>query len=1004
MIMQHSDQLPDVAVCLLDQFEELAIPSMGVSITLLNPEDWSFQSYFADNTLSGSKKLLITPSWPGDTFWMSRESTQRYLQGEKEFSFEAEGARIEEWIAWVEKYMSKERAMRLRSLNLQKVYFHSVCYHDYNNLVFSSLQPMQSEFWSIVRRLAHTFGQSYRRFLDLQKAEEQAREAQIEAALERVRASSMSMQKSDELIKVATDSFHQLVDLNIETFLVYINFIDYEQSQMDIWYSVTENINDSLLNVHMPVTYPWQKKLVEEWKKGEAFGFISVTGEENVRKFIDELDAASESSAYSSMNAKLQLNTVEVTEANFKYGKFCICQHRKSTPEERNVLTRFANVFEQCYTRFLDLQKAEAQARESQVEAALERVRSQTMAMQSSHDIGISVTSLFESLVDLGISEKVRCGIGILNHEDTYMDVWTASSNTDHKVILSTGQIDMSKHPLLVGARNSWKNQDRHFRYTLKDEDLVNYHQIINQSARYPTKIDVATLPQEIIHYSFVFDHGLLYAFADAPLPMDVMQILERLSTVFEHTYTRFLDLQRAELREKEAIKQASLDRIRAETASMRTARDLDQIIPLIWRELMILSIPFIRCGVFIMDEEDQIIHNYLSTPDGQAIASFQLPYDTPGTISQVLSSWRDKEIFIDYWDRSAMIDFANILVNTRIFSDPEEYLQSLPKEGFHLYFLPFLQGMLYVGNTTPLNPDQIDLLQAVSNAFSNAYARFEDFKKLEIAKAQVDQALQNLKDAQQQLIHAEKMASLGELTAGIAHEIQNPLNFVNNFSEIGEELVEEIKEVLKENDVQAVEEILTELTQNLQKIHHHGERASGIVRGMLDHSRAKSDDKTPTDINQLCDEFLRLAYHGLRAKDKSFQADFSLEADTQIPTILVSSQDIGRVLLNLINNGFQATIDKSRKDNNYKPQLKIITKKQSDSIIIQVQDNGAGIPIEIKEKIFQPFFTTKPTGQGTGLGLSLAYDIMKAHGGEIRVNSEPGQGTEFTLKLPIPK
>ena len=273
------------------------------------------------------------------------------------------------------------------------------------------------------------------------------------------------------------------------------------------------------------------------------------------------------------------------------------------------------------------------------------------------------------------------------------------------------------------------------------------------------------------------------------------------------------------------------------------------------------------------------------------------------------------------------------------------------------------------------------------------------------MAKEQVDQALQNLKGAQQQLIHAEKMASLGELTAGIAHEIQNPLNFVNNFSEIGVELIEEIEEELLKNDLSAAKEILTELIQNLQKIHHHGERASGIVRGMLDHSRAKSDEKSLTDINQLCDEYLRLAYHGLRAKNKSFQANFRLDVDPDLPKILVASQDIGRVLLNLINNGFQATLEKSRKDNlDYKPELLVKTRHLGESVEIQVIDNGPGIPKEIQEKIFQPFFTTKPTGVGTGLGLSLAYDIVKAHGGKITVESKMEEGTIFIVSLPTSK
>lgn len=278
----------------------------------------------------------------------------------------------------------------------------------------------------------------------------------------------------------------------------------------------------------------------------------------------------------------------------------------------------------------------------------------------------------------------------------------------------------------------------------------------------------------------------------------------------------------------------------------------------------------------------------------------------------------------------------------------------------------------------------------------------------IEQTNAALSKSLEELKAAQTQLIHAEKMASLGELTAGIAHEIQNPLNFVNNFSEVSKELLEEMKEELEQGNLEEVQEIAADVISNLEKILHHGKRADGIVKGMLMHSRANKGEKEATDINALVDEYLRLAYHGLRAKDKSFSARLETDFDDAIGSIQIVPQDIGRVILNLITNAFYACAERSRSAVNkphppeYEPTVWVRTRQSGDQILISVEDNGNGIPEEIAGKIFQPFFTTKPTGQGTGLGLSLSYDIVKAHHGELTVQTKENAGTTFTIQLPL--
>ncbi|HRI22194.1 MAG TPA: ATP-binding protein, partial [Panacibacter sp.] len=262
--------------------------------------------------------------------------------------------------------------------------------------------------------------------------------------------------------------------------------------------------------------------------------------------------------------------------------------------------------------------------------------------------------------------------------------------------------------------------------------------------------------------------------------------------------------------------------------------------------------------------------------------------------------------------------------------------------------------------------------------------------------------AYSELKSTQSQLIQSEKMASLGELTAGIAHEIQNPLNFVNNFSEVNKEMIAELKEEIDKGNYDEVKIIADDIEANEEKINHHGKRADAIVKGMLQHSRTSTGKKEPADINALCDEYLRLAYHGLRAKEKDFNATMKKEFDEAIGNINLIPQDIGRVLLNLYNNAFYAVSEKKKQQTeNYEPTVSVKTKKLDGKIEISVKDNGNGIPQKVVDKIFQPFFTTKPTGQGTGLGLSLSYDIIKAHGGEIKVETKEGEGTTFIIQLP---
>ncbi len=348
------------------------------------------------------------------------------------------------------------------------------------------------------------------------------------------------------------------------------------------------------------------------------------------------------------------------------------------------------------------------------------------------------------------------------------------------------------------------------------------------------------------------------------------------------------------------------------------------------------------------------------------------------------------------------------------LHAEYSQYLPNVPtpnqdNQPVSLIYLPLTVNEKMLGVITvqsfkknAFSPYHLYMLQTIALYAAIALENAESFNKLNLTVV-------SLKQTQKQLIQSEKMASLGELTAGIAHEIQNPLNFVNNFSEVSTELIDEMNIELNNNNYKDAIQIAQDLKQNLQKINHHGKRAGDIVKGMLQHSRNSSAAaKEPTDINKLADEYLRLAYHGLRAKDKIFNASMKTDFDPGIGSINIISQDIGRVILNLITNAFYVVNEKKKQQqNDYEPTVSIYTSRlppfegQSSEVRIGVKDNGNGIAPQVLDKIFQPFFTTKPTGQGTGLGLSLSYDIIKAHGGEIKVINKEGEGAEFIIILP---
>ena len=469
---------------------------------------------------------------------------------------------------------------------------------------------------------------------------------------------------------------------------------------------------------------------------------------------------------------------------------------------------------------------------------------------------------------------------------------------------------------------------------------------------------------------------------------------------------------------------EAALERVRSRTMAMQKSDELLEVIKTVFEQFQYLGFR-VDMANFNFLSNDKDWHMWLATPEKAYPEVIHVPYIRHPLFDRPIETARKG---LDFMSDVLTYEESNIVTNhfletTILKNDPPDKKQYYAKSKGLARSIVFMKNIaLTISNVDaiPYTDQENATLRRFAHVFEQSYTRFLDLKKAEAQaekakldliqiqteKKRAEDALVELRLTQAQLIQSEKLASLGELTAGIAHEIQNPLNFVNNFSEVSAEMLNELKEELAKGETEEAHAIADDLKTNLQKITHHGQRASSIVKSMLEHARQGRDamHRVSTDINALADEYLRLAYHGWRAKDNTFNAKMETHFDPDLPLVSVIPQDIGRVLLNLINNAFYAVNERSKKgENGYEPTVSITTQIMADNQVqISVKDNGSGIPAHIKDKIFQPFFTTKPTGQGTGLGLSLAYDIVtKGHGGTIEVKTKEGKGTEFMIHMP---
>ncbi|HLO82257.1 MAG TPA: ATP-binding protein [Chitinophagaceae bacterium] len=1008
MAMQRSEELPDAANLLFHQLQNLGMPAWSAGYCTWAEDKKSI-------TLWMSSEGVLQP--PFNAPLTEDPSFVHMLEAHEEgkaLHIEAVGG--EELVNHY-KYM---RTLPVVGEILDSIIeaghplptfqiFHCA-YFSKGFLLFITYEPIPQAH-EIFKRFANVFEQTYTRFLDLKQAEQQAREAQIEVSLERVRARAMAMQNSDELRELIGTVFTELTRLDISLTRTLIMINDPETLDSIWWMANSEAPTQPMGFPVQYHEYPPYIAYMKAWKQKELKFLYVLEGQDKIGwdDFIFSETGLARLPDF--VIAGMRAPDRVYLHASFNnFGNLTLASLNPLPDEHFDILLRFAKVFDLTYTRFNDLRIAEAQAREAKIEASLERVRSKAMAMHSSEDLAAAIKVFYHEIETLSITPR-RCGVGLLDKETRTAELSTMNTTEEGNIVEVIGRIKMIDHPILEAVYDHWINQQE-YHPVLRGNEINEYYKLLRP------QISLPDYPHDAVQYGyfFFFPEGGVYAWTNQELPEDELQCYRRFTSVLSLTYKRYKDLKNAELQTHKAQIETALERVRARALAMQHPEELIDVSQVLRYEMGLLGVEELETSsIYLNDDTTGKTDCWYAIKDlrsaDQKLVSDHFVLELKDTwvgremLKFYLSSHKKTSIVMKGEARKEWIHYCE----ERSSVLKGYYGTEIPERTYHLY--KFSQGAIGVASAGEISHESWDLLQRAASVFSLAYSRFKDLTnarldlfRLKEEKQRAETALTELKSAQAQLIQAEKMASLGELTAGIAHEIQNPLNFVNNFSELSGELIREMEEELEKGNKQEAKTLAEDIQSNLEKINYHGKRADAIVKGMLLHSRTSRGDKEATDINALADEFLRLSYHGMRAKNHSFNADMYTSFDASIGKVQINSQDIGRVLLNLFNNAFYAVGEKKKKMNDdYEPLVTVNTRLSGNNIEIEVKDNGLGIPEKVKEKIFQPFFTTKPTGEGTGLGLSLSYDIItKGHGGSIKVDTIEQAGTTFTIQLPI--
>ncbi len=869
----------------------------------------------------------------------------------------------------------------------------------------------EPEAEEILVRFARVFDLAHRRFEDLREAEAAAREAQIEASLERVRAAAMAMHESHQLSGVAQTVCQQLHELGVEHLLRASISTKDEDPGYFVWYGSTRDGEASYLPVRL--SFDSYRDILGdeaidsfEWPSHRRMVVYKKEMIPGIYRVFEEAGLSIPSS-----DATIGFEILYDYQSGFDGGTLNMAAAGVVSEESLQLLDRLAAVFGMAYTRFLDLKKAEAQARESQIALALERVRARAMAMQKSEELSDVSTTITEQLVELGLN--IHHGYVFLfdeNSDEVELHVTKAIHHPIERIRGKSVQIRLPR----AGFENIFTDTTFLFNddpdtpwvktpvtpdiYPGWAEPLVPYFEAMG----YTSEEYRSHLPDGFIQVDASMGSGVIGMGGTVEFSEEECDILSRFASEFRVAHTRFRDIQKAEAQALESQIEAALERVRASAMSMHSSDEISQVAEVMWEQMRDLGFPGLqRSMVTVVDEDPEYWWMYGSPFSGDSgFQGLRVPFDAHESFREVQGTESaGLRRYVIEFEGESLVRFL------RAFKEAGwEYEgdMRIPRS-FVVHSANHPQGMVGAITDGPISEVAFDVIERFARVFGLAFQRYSDLKKAEKdyealldEKSRTEKALSDLQATQKQLVEQEKLASLGSLTAGIAHEIKNPLNFVNNFAEVSTELMEELAEAVASGETEEAAMILDDLRDNATQIAKHGKRADSIVRSMMQHARGGASEQEAIVVNDFLEEYANLAWHGMRARDHGFQAEIKRDFDPSAGSLQVMPQELGRVVLNLLNNAFDAI--KTQEG----AAVTVGSRRSDEGVTITVADNGPGIPEDIRQKIFEPFFTTKATGEGTGLGLSLSYDIVtKGHGGTMTVDKSEAGGARFTIQLP---